>query len=191
MSSFLDQVFKDAGFTDEEYDRVLASFEPFDIKKGTVLFKKGQLVNYFYIIQVGLIRSYAPDVQGNDTSTRFYSKGEIAMDSASLFLKLPTEEFMEATTDVKGYRIEFSASDQLFHSIEAYRRWGRSRLVQNLYGYKQRRLSLITKSAKERYLQLLAQQPEVIQLAPLKEISSYLGITNSSLSRIRKDLAQG
>ena len=97
---------------------------------------------------------------------------------------------MEAVTDIVAYSIEFKSSDHLFDSIEAYRKWGRLKLVNNLYGYKQRRLGLITKSAKERYLNLIDTQPQVIKMAPLKQIASYLGITDSSLSRIRKEIIE-
>jgi hypothetical protein len=36
---------------------------------------------------------------------------------------------------------------------------------------------------------LLHTTPEILQVAPLKYIASYLGITDTSLSRIRKELA--
>ena len=51
----------------------------------------------------------------------------------------------------------------------------------------ERMLSLQTKSAEERYLELLA-NPQYMQKIPLKHLASYLGITDSSLSRIRKNL---
>ncbi len=49
---------------------------------------------------------------------------------------------------------------------------------------------MISESAKTRYLTLQQQHPEIIQLAPVKHIATYLGITDTSLSRIRKDLAK-
>jgi hypothetical protein len=41
-------------------------------------------------------------------------------------------------------------------------------------------------SARERYEMLLQNRPEVIQNVPLGMIASYLGITQETLSRIRK-----
>ncbi len=49
---------------------------------------------------------------------------------------------------------------------------------------------MITDSASIRYRRLLQEKPEVIGNAPLKYIASYLGITDSSLSRIRKETAK-
>lgn len=50
---------------------------------------------------------------------------------------------------------------------------------------------MITDQAKDRYLRLLEEQPEVIQYVPLKHIATYLGVTDTSLSRIRKDILKG
>jgi DNA-directed RNA polymerase specialized sigma subunit len=54
---------------------------------------------------------------------------------------------------------------------------------------KKRHLDLIAKPAKERYLTMLKLHPEVFQNASLKDIATYLGITDTSLSRIRKELS--
>ena len=49
---------------------------------------------------------------------------------------------------------------------------------------------MITDSAQKRYLDLLANHPQILQEAPLKHVASYLGITDTSLSRIRKEISQ-
>ncbi|MBT4730326.1 MAG: Crp/Fnr family transcriptional regulator, partial [Bacteroidetes bacterium] len=41
-------------------------------------------------------------------------------------------------------------------------------------------------SPEERYLALLKNRPDVIQIAPQHQIASYLGMKPESLSRIRK-----
>lgn len=41
-------------------------------------------------------------------------------------------------------------------------------------------------SPEERYLQLVKNNPKILQRAPLIYIASYLGITPESLSRIRR-----
>jgi ribosomal protein L10 len=49
---------------------------------------------------------------------------------------------------------------------------------------------MITATAEERYAELLAGNPDIFQQAPLKHIASYLGVTDTSLSRIRRELAK-
>lgn len=50
----------------------------------------------------------------------------------------------------------------------------------------QRIISLHTDSAKQRYALLLAKYPDIVQRISLGYVASFLGITQETLSRIRK-----
>jgi hypothetical protein len=49
---------------------------------------------------------------------------------------------------------------------------------------------MINKSAEDRYSDLISNNREIVQYAQLKHIASYLGITDTSLSRIRKEFTK-
>jgi CRP-like cAMP-binding protein len=49
-------------------------------------------------------------------------------------------------------------------------------------------IEIMTKSAEERYLNLMKNRPEILQRLHQKHIASYLGITTQSLSIIRKKI---
>ena len=53
---------------------------------------------------------------------------------------------------------------------------------------KERTMSMINSTAEQRYEHLINTRPDIFQNVPLKYIASYLGITDTSLSRIRKDI---
>ena len=53
---------------------------------------------------------------------------------------------------------------------------------------KQRSLDVVMKTASERYLKLMKEKPQIIQNVPLKQIAYFLGITDCSLSRIRREI---
>jgi hypothetical protein len=74
-------------------------------------------------------------------------------------------------------------------SIEAFREVGRTRLVNNYFELKNHSVSIIADSAKDRYLNLIKLKVDIVQNVPLKQIATYLGITDTSLSRIRKEIA--
>jgi len=63
-------------------------------------------------------------------------------------------------------------------------------LVKAFASLKVRMLSMITETAEERYEMLIKRNPEIFQFAPLKYIASYIGVTDTSLSRIRKEFAK-
>jgi hypothetical protein len=82
--------------------------------------------------------------------------------------------------------VDFETLNKLFHSTPEFREFGRSILVKGFAEFKNRTFSLINKTAEERYKFLLESKPEIFQYASLKHIASYLGVTDTSLSRIRK-----
>lgn len=59
----------------------------------------------------------------------------------------------------------------------------------SLFIHKQtQQLNLLSKTAEQRYVDMLNQQPDIIHRTPNKYIASYLGITPESFSRIRKKI---
>lgn len=59
--------------------------------------------------------------------------------------------------------------------------------AEGLFKHKQQQqIDILTKTATERYDEILSKYPNIIQQTPQKYIASYLGITPQSLSRIRK-----
>lgn len=170
----------------DELEQIISAHEKVQIKKGTFLLKKDQTANAYYCIERGIVRSYVHDLEGNDITTDFICSNEVAINVVSLFTQCPSVENMQAVTDLVCYEITLNKFQELYHSIVGLNEWGRAWMSSNLFKQKLRSISMITESAASRYLQLIKNHPEIIQQAPLKHIASYLGVTDTSLSRIRK-----
>ena len=74
-----------------------------------------------------------------------------------------------------------------FHNIPEFREFSRLLFVINYYAINDRLIAMSSQKAKTRYMSLLQQKPNIFQHVPLKIIASYLGIKDSSLSRIRRE----
>lgn len=153
--------------------------------------KAGQTAREYYLIESGVVRSYVIDSEGNEMTTGFIRNGEILIEAASMFQRIPTVEYLQALTDGVAWKMDNNTFQQLFHEMGGVREWGRSWMINQWFDLKRRTNAMITDNAKDRYLALMKENPEIIQVAPLKQIASYLGITDSSLSRIRKELMKG
>lgn len=184
---FLNTIFKRENFSAEEYLLVLNQYEEVSFNKNDYLIEKGKKGNFYYFIESGFLRSYTIDLEGNDITTKFFSENDILIDWHSYFLKKPCKESIQAITDGKCWKISFSNFMKLFH-IEAFREVGRTRLINNYFELKNHSLSVIADHAKERYLNLVQEKPAIVQNVPLKHIATFLGITDTSLSRIRKEI---
>lgn len=187
QSHFLYSIFKPENFRSEELQLVLEQFEEVEFKKNEYVIEQGKIANYYFYLESGFLRSYTIDLEGNDITTKFFSEKDIVIDWHSYFLKKPCRESIQAITKGKCWKIRFSNFMKLFH-IEAFREVGRTRLVNNYFELKNHSVSVIADPAKERYLNLIKEKPSLVQNVPLKHIATYLGITDTSLSRIRKEL---
>ena len=79
--------------------------------------------------------------------------------------------------------------NNLFDNIREGNSIGRKMAEQFFVGKQKRELSLLTKTAEERYYSLFKHQPQLIKEIPLKYIASYIGITPQALSRIRSRIS--
>lgn len=184
----LKHVYQHSLLTPNDLNNILEFHRKVEFEKGEFILERGQVANRYLIIQSGLMRSYIYDFNGNDVTTDFFIEKEIVIEVSSLFQRKPSKEYIQAISDCSCYQIDFNDFQELFHSIENFREWGRAWLSQSLFHFKKRSISIISESAKYRYLTLLKERPQVVSRVPLKHIASYLEVTDTSLSRIRKSI---
>lgn len=185
---FILNIFDEKNFSDNDLLHIISKFKQVKFLKDDFLLREGQIVPVYWFLETGHIRSYVYDHEGNDVTTELYTPGNIVIDWPSFFLRNPTLENFQALSDCVCWQIDYENFQILFNQIEKFRNECRNRLVSSYAIAQKRKLAIITDGAKDRYLKLLLERPDVIHNIPLKHISSYLGITNSSLSRIRKEI---
>jgi len=160
------------------------------IARNELQLQVGKIADEYLYLEKGFMRSFAYTTEGDEVTTNFYLPGQMVFEASSFFNRTRSKEGIQALTDCEGWFLTYRALNDLFHGFPEFREFGRSMLVKGFADLKIRMLSMITETAEERYEQLLQDQPEIFQHASLKNIASYLGITDTSLSRIRKELSK-
>jgi CRP-like cAMP-binding protein len=183
----LKTIFNEQNFKKEDLETIFNQYQRIEFTKNDFLIKEDSNANFYYFMESGFARSYVIDLEGNDISTKFFSTTDIVIDWHSYFLKTKCRENIQAITACVAWKITFENFMKLFN-MEAFREVGRTRLVNNYFELKNHSVSIIADPAKDRYLNLLKSKPDIIQNVPLKQIATYLGITDTSLSRIRKEI---
>lgn len=151
--------------------------------------KRWSAASTFFLTR-GVVRSYTYDADGNDVTTGLYCSGEIVCELSSFFRRIPSEEIYETITDCHFKMITYDNLQEAFHGIPEFREFGRAILVNAFSALKSRMISSLRLPAEQRYGWLVQNKPEILKHTPLKHIASYLGVTDTSLSRIRKDFAK-
>lgn len=188
-NELLSQVYQHPLIQPEELEKIIDAHQEVVCQKGDFILKQNDVANGYFIMQNGLMRSFAHDYNGNDITTDFFCNYDVVIEVLSLFQRIPSNENIQAVTDCICWKIDFDVFQELFHSIPGFSEWGRLWMTGKLFQFKQRSVEMVTISAKERYLQLIKEKPQVILQSPLKYIASYLGITDTSFSRIRKEIS--
>src|SRR5436189_2294515 len=168
-------------------EEIAGQFTPKEIKRNDFLFKEGRICNDYFFLENGFIRAFAHDTDGNEVTTNFYSSNQVVFEVSSFFNRTISKENFQSIVDSEGWCITYDQLNNLFHSLHEFRDFGRAILVKGFSSLKTRMISMITETAEQRYDTLLKTNPEIFQYAALKHIASYLGITDTSLSRIRKE----
>lgn len=155
------------------------------LKKNTTLLKAGKIENYLSFISKGIIRLYIPRAE-SDLTFGFLFDNEFVTAYDSLLTQSPSEYQIETLTETILWKISNKDLQEVYKRTDSGNIIGR-KMAENMFLIKSKReLSLLSKTAEERYLDLFSDRPKLLQQIPLKYIASYIGVTPQALSRIRK-----
>ncbi|MGL4292282.1 MAG: Crp/Fnr family transcriptional regulator [Bacteroidales bacterium] len=170
--------------SDTTFDLLASYLTPCTFPKKHQLIREGVYSKVAYFIEKGITRSFWL-VDGEEITTSFSIEGGIVFSMDELYFGKRSEEFVETIEEVDVYEIRIADLLYLFETNIELANWGR---VIHQYEYRrihQTHKERLTLSARDRYKQMQLQFPDVCQRANLGLIASYLGITLSTLSRIR------
>ena len=184
------RVYDYPGRRESELAEIAAAHRAVRFGREEIVLRHGSRANAYYLLSDGLARAYVHDYNGREVTTDFFLPGQVMIEVSSLFQRIPTRTNLQALTEVTGYGIDFEVFQQLYHRFEGFSEWGRAWMSEQLFREKQRRVDMLTISATDRYRALVDDQPQVLAQAHLKHVASYLGVTDSSLSRIRKEISR-
>jgi CRP-like cAMP-binding protein len=172
---------------DAEWNYIASHFEKREFRKGAIITKKGETENYLSFIESGIIRFYIPGEETELTFNFCFDK-EFTCAYDSFLTRTPSEYELQALKETIAWQISYEGLQQVYAQTKAGNYLGRFASEKLYLAKSKRELSLLTYDAKERYLQLFRDQPDIIKHIPLKYIASYIGITPQGLSRIRRQI---
>ncbi|MEM6264554.1 MAG: Crp/Fnr family transcriptional regulator [Bacteroidota bacterium] len=170
--------------TKECQQGLLANVTLLSLEKGTVLVREGQHADKTYYIVQGSARAYYLQ-EGKDVSDWFAFEHEFISSIVSFFTHQPSPHFIELLSDSVLIELSRDAIENLSDKYHDFERLIRVVVTKTMLSQQERIASILFQKAEQRYENLLAIHPNIIQRVPLTHIASYLGITLETLSRIR------
>lgn len=171
--------------SEEEIDAARPLFRYRFLPRGSYFLQRGEVCTEIAFIEEGLLRAWYL-VDGKEITRTVDHEGEFCTAIASFIRQEPSKQAIEALVDTKVWCISHADLESLYQRFSGWQILGRKIFEQLYINLEKRVITLLSTNARERYLRLLQEEPEIVQQVPLKYVASILGVKPETLSRIRK-----
>ncbi|NPE46227.1 Crp/Fnr family transcriptional regulator [Sphingobacterium prati] len=187
MDSLIDYILRFGDLNTSEIASIKASATQIELKKGEYFSEAGAVPRQVGFVVQGVLRGCYYNQAGEDITRCFIAEDSLAADYLNLESHQISTEYIQACTDCKLIVFSKAQWEGLSHTVAA---WDtiKNKMVQLCMYQKSRKGPVVSQDASSRYLEFLKNYPDVMLRVPLRYIASYLGVTQQSLSRIRKNI---
>jgi len=190
MKELFDFILRFGNLNQQQLDFIKSKAQEISISKEEYFSEAGKISRQVAFVVEGIMRVCYYDNKGEEITKYFIEENNLVVDLESFDNEIPSSSYVQAVTDCK--LIVFQRKDwlELLQTIVGWEAIVHKIISRALLQKVERRSPLVSEDAKTRYLKFLEIYPNVVNRIPLSYIASYLGITQSSLSRIRKNIGK-
>ena len=172
---------------DEELIR--SYLTPKKIRKRQYLLQEGDVCKFIAFVEKGATRLYRVNEDGSEHVVAFALEGSFITDLYSFYTSEPSTYSIDAIEDSELVIITKSASDELRQESRKYQEFAFQATTEAYIQLERRVTSTISLNVDERYKELIANYPDIVQRVPQHMIASYMGLNPETLSRVRKRIS--
>jgi CRP-like cAMP-binding protein len=177
-----------APIPEEDQKQIANAFEPVSVKEGEFLFEGGKVCKTMFFICTGVLRIVLQNEKGNPVTHFFLKENQFCTILNSFNNDLVATESIQAACDAEILSISKIKLLALYDKISYLKNLITQITHQALLDKIQIRNAYLGQDSTTRYRLFMTRQPEIALRVPLSDVASYLGITQQSLSRIRKNI---
>lgn len=172
--------------SEDELETIASKFKRKTVKNNTYLLKKGSICKDLVFVDKGCLRLYylKDDIE---ISVWFAFEQSSAIEIYSFISENPSTYFLQAIADSEVLYLSKTELMKLYRHHPNMQEMMRNFWEDVILNLIDRFTALQTDSAEKRYLDLLS-KPEYLEKIPQKYLASFIGVTPTSLSRIRKQI---
>lgn len=172
------------GMSDGLFERFIGTMTEFRLKNKEMLIPYGKLDTNVYVQKSGIMRALYFDGE-NEKTYGFSLPGTVTLSYHSHFMRQPSFFQFESCGESDMMKMSKKDFDTLLAEEHEFALWVVAIQSAQLY-LNEFKHSAIIGSARERDLLMIKKRPEILARVPLKIIASYLGVTPTYLSYLRK-----
>ena len=182
---FLNYLNKFVSISDDEFEQnLLPILKVRRFGKREMLIKSGEVENYFNFIIKGLVRKYYKKGH-QEINTQISTEGHIIMSQQSFLGRQPSEYYIEAIEPSIIVSIKYENLEELYNKSKKMERLGRLVVTYMMAISDSWQMQLIKMTPRERFLNFVMKNPQLMQRVPQKYLASYLNIKSETFSRFK------
>ncbi|MDC6385812.1 Crp/Fnr family transcriptional regulator [Flagellimonas taeanensis] len=170
----------------ESWNKLESLFIQKELKKGDNFIDDGQVAKEIGFLESGILRGFYRNDEAIEYNKHFFIGPCFIGGYASLITGRPNQIVQQALTDCKIQVAKFTEIQKLYDTCPDIERAARILAEQFFVQKEQREIEIVLLDADKRYQIFQNNFPQLEQQIPQYHIASYLGITPTQLSRIRK-----
>lgn len=184
ISQFVDRLNSFSAMNSELSDMIQKVAKVDYYKKGEHLLKESEVCDKAGLLVKGLVRFYYINEE-KDITSRLMEEGSIITAWISYYTQKPSNEFIEALEDAVFVYVDYKDTQKLYNDFPEFNKTTRLIIEHAFYLSEQRTQILRKHTAEEKYFYFIEHHPTLLQRVSLKQIASYLGMNEETLSRVR------
>ncbi|MEI8280335.1 MAG: Crp/Fnr family transcriptional regulator [Bacteroidota bacterium] len=178
------------GFDESRWEELLAHFSTTTATKNQILFKAGDIVTCTYFVIKGCLRLYYVSPEGVERTIYIAEERAFISDHMSCLHDLPTKFNIQALEDSELLMIDRPNWEHAITTIPDFTLYYIKNHQRVIAALREELGKNKTETPDEKYERLLTEKPHLLQRLPLYHIAAYLGVTQETLSRVRKRRSQ-
>ena len=188
MENLINYILQFGQLNEQQIELVKSKAIVVELKKDDYFSEAGKIAKRVAFIADGILRVCYYNNKGEEITRYFIDENNFAVDIGSFSTQIPSSEYIQAVTNCNLLVFSKEALDELSLTIIGFDGIINQITTKSLIEKVRRISPMLAEDAKSRYLNFLDNFPKLANRIPLSLLASYLGITQSSLSRIRKNL---
>ncbi|MDE1191481.1 MAG: Crp/Fnr family transcriptional regulator [Arachidicoccus sp.] len=186
MEKFIEYILRFGNLNKQQIELITSKATETELRKDKYFVEAGKIFSQVAFILEGILRICFYNNKGEEITKYFGDENHLFANPYNIHE--PMAEYIQAVTDCRLLVFSRKDWDELSNTIVGWDSIVNKIFQKALMEKMDRRSALVSEDATTRYLMFLEKFPTVANRVPLSYIASYLGITQSSLSRIRKNI---
>jgi len=188
VQKFVEYILQFGNLNQQQIDLIKSKSIEIELRKDEYFWEAGKLVKRIGFLTDGIIRVFYYNNTGEEITRYFIDENHLILSGHSIDEIFTPSEYLSAIIDCK--LVVFSKQDwkEIFDTIVGWDNILQKITTKYHLEKIKRRSELVSQNATTRYLDFIENFPILSNRVPLSYIASYLGITQSSLSRIRRSI---